>query len=197
MHSVTLTAAPVACLILTARAFRSAIRLTHGTNDPTGLRSRAYAAGYSTVVSPANVVLVARRDADGRSVDAATVAELTMPSDWRMGHPASYAGRDLDSWPVFEGNSVTATARRVRYGSGGVHTGLGVTQNGWCSSDWLEPGREAQASSGGLLCVEGTTSAMWYGWSSSMVADVCDAGNAPVATASWCTPASRFTLAVK
>ena len=165
-----------------------------GTNDPAGLRSRAYAAGYSTVVSSANAVLVALRDADGRSVDAATVAELTMPSDWRMGHPASYAGRDLDSWPVFEGNSVTASARRVRYGC--VHTGLGATQNG-CSSDWLEPGREAQASSGGLLCVEGTTSAMWYGWSSSMVADVCDAGNAPVATASWCTPASSFTLAVK
>ena len=64
-------------------------------------------------------------------------------------------------------------------------------------SDWVEPDRKAQTSSGALLCVEGTTSAMWYGWSSSMVADVCDAGNAPVATASWCTPASRFTLAVK
>ena len=152
------------------------------------------APSYSTVVSSANEVLVALRDADGRSVDAATVAELTMPSDWRMGHPASYAWHDLDSWPVFEGNSVTASARRVRYGC--VHTGLGATQNG-CSSDWLEPGREAQASSGGLLCVEGTTSAMWYGWSSSMVADMCDAGNAPVATASWCTPASKFTLAVK
>ena len=174
-----------------------------GDNTPGGLRGRQYIAGLLPVLRSARSVLLAVRDGAEDVVTPDAVAEMPLPEPWRNAHPSTYVAEDLESWPVAVGLTGVREPRKVRYGSAALADVPGASAGDWCANDW-EVGAGAPDAVGntrytGRLCVASTPAAMWYGWATAHVADLCSGSDASVAEAATqrCTGARAFTLSVR
>lgn len=174
-----------------------------GDNSPEGLQLRRYISGLLPVLRSARSVLLAVRDATGNVAIPAGVAEMPLPEAWRFAHPSTYASEDLNMWPVAVGMDGVREARTVRFGSAALAQTPGTSAGDWCSNDWSPdagtPDAVGNSRYAGRVCVDSSPAAMWYGWSTAHVADLCTSSDASLAEASVqrCTGARAFTLAVR